>query len=118
MQVVEQAIEHPGCCALTGESTGPFVQLDRPLGAEAATGGTAYVRVDLILEAARKLGLQPSADNEALRIKVRELQDELQRVYDAHDALLAAVGTTLQHGAVAKNGAVELRQPLARKRRA
>jgi hypothetical protein len=117
MQLVEQAIEHPGCCALTGTSTGPFVQLDRPLGMEAATGGTAYVSADLILEAARKLGLQPAHQNDALRAQVRELEESLASLQDEYDELVAAVGTTLQHGAVARNGAVELRKPLARKRR-
>lgn len=112
MRIVEHALEEPGCCALSGTSQGPFLELDRTLGPEVANGGTAYVSVQAVEAMAWQLGLaRPDLDHEATVARLTAERDEAR---DAHYELLQAVGTTLQYGAIVKRGAIELRKPYDR----
>lgn len=117
MQLVESAENYPGVCALSGGSGGPFLRLDRLLGPEVAHGGTAYVAVSVVDEMARALGYVPAPEAAVTANAVAELEERAEAAERAHAELLAAVGTTLQHGAVVRKGAIELRKPYARTRR-
>lgn len=116
MRVVAQATEPPGCCVLSGRADGPLMQLDRPIGPEAANGGTAYVRLDVIRELARAIGWAPAHEipEEAPQSELEAMEARAEAAEQAHEELLAAVGTTLKHGAVVRKSRIELRHPYDR----
>jgi hypothetical protein len=115
MRVVDTAAQFPGVCCLSGTSSGPFVQLDRPLGPEVAHGGVAYISLREAQAIARAIGYVPGPLVEEADEHVQRLIAERDEARDQHHELLAAVGTTLKHGAVVRNGQVELRKPYDRR---
>src|SRR5436190_4017205 len=111
MRVVDTATNEPGCCALTGTSTGPFLELDRPLGDELAMGGTAYVSLSFLRDLVNQLD---PPDPTSVQTELARVTAERDQAREEHYELLQAVGTTLQHGAIVKRGAIELRKPYDR----
>lgn len=115
-RLVDVAYESPGCCVLTGTSDGPFVQLDR---VRDDGMGTAYVSVAALHELATFIDrptVQATAAQEE-RIETLEADAErLKGIEAAYTELLAAVGTTLRHGAVVRHGQIELRSPRSARR--
>lgn len=113
MRIVQTATETPGTCILTGRSDGPFVQLDRLR--EDGTG-TTYVRVAAVEEMAREIGMVPQAE-QLTESERATLEARAEAAEAAHNELLAAVATTLKHGAVIRRGAISLRKPYDHARR-
>jgi hypothetical protein len=98
---------------ISGSAAGPLVQLDVLLGPWVRGGGSAFVSVAEIERLAAFIGWSPNtreADTEKLAQALRE-RDAAQ---EAHQELLDAVCTTLQHGAVIRHGAIDVRYPYDR----
>lgn len=113
MHSVEIAVEHPGTCALTGTSTGPFIQTGLLTRFDAG-GGTQYVSRQMAIELGLAAGCAHpdvaadiAMERDMLEVEVARLRE----VEAEHQRLVEAVGYTLKNGAVARRGEVVLRTP-------
>ena len=111
MKIVETATDQPGICALSGTDRGPFVELDRLLSPELAHGGTCYVNLDVLKWLTAAVLPVEAQETQATIERLTRERDEAR---DAHHELLQCVGTTLQHGAIVRQGKIELRKPYDR----
>lgn len=111
MRIVQTATEAPGTCALTGTSQGPFVQTEL-LTRYDAGGGTQLVSVAAARELAVTIGAMLPEDVAELRARAMQagrLEMALATLHAEHVKLVASVGYTLKHGAVARGKEVVLR---------
>lgn len=116
MRIVDQALEQPGQCELTGRIGGPFVQTDRLIHPAVQRGGTQYVSFAAIDELVVAYGgytpHQVGAAEEHMQALQRQLDAQQAELTELRE-LRAAIGMTLKHGAVANRGEVQLRKPRA-----
>lgn len=103
MQIVEQAINFPGCCALTGSSNGPFIQTGRPLDPKYfPQGGEQYVKQSYAIELGEAAGMVAPHTLAAANERIAQLEHELAlATMDAEtaraeaDAMIVCVGPKL-----------------------
>lgn len=111
-RIVDHLVNYPGCCIVTGSSTGPFVESDRMV----IQDGQLAIKVEILRELIEPLDL---VDGERFREAQLAQLDAEERLADAVAArelvekelllLRRAVVATLRGGATIRNGRIEMR---------
>ncbi len=78
MRVTEVAEHPPRKCAVTGRADGPFIDFQKIIGGPQPTA--LYLHTLIVEEAAKKLGMVPAKEVDALREQFAELEATLTRV--------------------------------------
>lgn len=111
-RIVDHLVNYPGCCVITGTSTGPFVESDRMV----LTDGQLAIHVEVMKELVEPLDL---VAGQLLRDREEALDaalEELAAATAAREAaerelilLRRAIVATLRGGATVRNGRIEMR---------
>ena len=98
MEIRQDAPIFPSKCAVSGRSTGPFIDT----GIEGDVG-RVYVRTEKIIELAEFLGMVKASDYNALEEALKDREAEIERLESVEWELIAlreSVRRTLDAGAV------------------